>query len=453
MDQHAPTPSRNGSRERSWPSVLARLGIGILTLALVGAGIYVWKVRTGGASGAPGHTAAAPGPMPVSVVEVRAQPVALTPRFLGRTEASQTVQIRARINGFLEAREFEEGTVVEARQVLFRIDPRPFEAELAVARARLENARARAARARRQVERLQGAAEQGAASLTELDQQLTEEQVALSDVRLEEARVYQAELDLGYTTIESPIRGVVGRALRDVGSYLQAGQEALLAVVQQIDPIYVTYSISEQELLRWNRLLEEGLVTVPDPQRIPLAIELADGTPYPHVGHLNFVGTQIEATTATTILRGDVPNPDHRLRPGQFVRVQPLGVTRSAAILVPQSAVLQSPGGASVYIVGADGLAHPRSVVVGDWVGDAVIIEDGLTPGDRVIANHLSRLRPGTPVEVAEVLAAPAAPPAAPPPAAAPPAASNSPAAANPAASPATVPPTPAAPGSGTPPQ
>lgn len=409
MDERTAT-TQNGERGRGWPGVVARLGIGILLLALLGVGIYLWRERTGGAAGAPGHTA--PGPLPVSIVEVRPQSVTLTPRFLGRTEASQTVQIRARVNGFLEARKFEEGSVVEAGQVLFEIDRRPFEAELAVARARLENARARAARARRQVERLQVAADQGAASATELDQQLTEEQVALSDVRLEEARVYQAELDLSYTSIVSPIRGVIGRALRDVGSYVQAGagDEALLAVVQQIDPIYVTYSISEQELLRWRRLIASGAVVVSDPGRIALAVELADGTPYPHVGYLNFIGTQIETTTATTVLRGAVPNPDRRLLPGQFVRVQPLNISRPSAILIPQRALLQSPGGASVYVVAEDGTAQARPVVAGDWAGDAVVIEEGLQPGDRVIADHLSRMRPGTPVQVTEVLPPPAPP-------------------------------------------
>lgn len=349
----------------------------------------------------------------MSVVEVREQPVPIVPRYLGRTEASQTVEIRARVSGFLESREFEEGTTVEPGQVLFRIDPRPFEAELAVARARLENARARLERARRQVERLQVAAAQGAASTDELDQQQTEEQVALSDVRLEEARVYQAELDLSYTTIASPIRGRIGRAQRDTGSYIQAGPEGLLAIVQQIDPIYVVFSVSEQELLRWRHLIETGKVNVPDPASIPLALELADGTMFPYTARLNFIGTQLEATTSTTPLRGVAPNPNAEMLPGQFVRVMPQGIVRPNAIVVPQTSLIQTPAGSSVYIVvrGEQGeVVEPRSVEIGEWVGEGCVIESGLRPGDRVVADRVARLRPGSPVVVGEVLPPPSPP-------------------------------------------
>jgi len=399
-------PPRNGSTGGRVAKVLAQLVAAALVLALViGAFIYFQSGHEpagGGPGGPPGGGQMEP--MEVTVVLVQEQAVPVRPRYLGRTEASQEVEIRARVNGFLEARTFEEGGMVTAGQQLYRIDPKPFEAELAVAKARLENARARLERASRQAQRLREAAERGAASPTELDQWETDELVARAEVQLEEARLFQAELELGYTTIESPIDGVIGLSLKDPGTYVQGGPEGLLATVQQQDPLYVTFSVSEQELLNWQQLIAAGKVRLPEGGRVPLRLELANGTVYPELGHLDLIGIQVEPTTGTSLMRGVVPNPERRLLPGQFVRVTAMGIERLGAVLVPQRAVIQSPTGASVYVVTGDGTVQPRPVTLGEWVGDNWIVNEGLRAGDRVVVDRIMMLRPGMPVRIGETL-------------------------------------------------
>ena len=303
------------------------------------------------------------------------------------------------------------GGGVERGQLLYRLDAQPFEAELAVARARLENAQARLERAQRQVERLRQAAAGGAVAAAELDQWETEARVANADVQLAQAQVTQAELELGYTEIRSPITGVIGQSERDVGSYVQAGEQGRLATVQQIDPIYVEYSVSEQELLRWQRMIREGQVQVPPADQLPLSLELADGSRFPLLGFVNFFDVQINPTTGTAQARGEVPNPEHLLRPGQLVRVHIGGIQRLNVVLVPQQAVLDSPGGAFVYVVNAMNMAEQRIVQLGEWYGDAWVILGGLNAGDLVIVDRLIMIRPGMPVRVASIIPPPATQP------------------------------------------
>lgn len=401
----APPPAAHPDPEpTTWQRVRHRIIVGAVILigAVIGLVYWSWEDH------APEPVAAAPPPGPVeaTVVPVMARSVPLAPSYLGRTEASQIVEIRARIDGFLEERTFEEGGHVEAGQTLYRIDARPFEAEVAVATARLANAEARLERATRQVERIQGAAAQAAVSESELDEWETEQQVARADVMLEQAQLRQAELDLGYTTIESPIAGVIGQSLIDAGTYVQSGPESLLAVVQQIDPIYAEFSVSEQEVLRWQRLVESGAVELPEVGQLPVRLTLSDGRAYPLEGFINFVGVQVDPSTGTALMRATVPNPDGTLIPGQFAQVTVLGIERLNTILVPQQAVMQTPTGASVYVVTPEGIAEPREIELGAWVGDDWIVEDGLRPGELVVANNLMRMRPGTPVVAAPPAAA-----------------------------------------------
>ncbi len=399
---------------------LALLGLGLAIVAFI-----KWESR--GHRPTAVHAAAPMQAIPVSVVIVQRRDVPLTPTYLGRTESSQRVDIRARVNGFLEEVGFQEGTRVEEGTVLFRIDPRPFEVRLNEARAALTSAEARLDQARRRVERARSAAQGGAVSQTELDQWLTEEQVAAADVELQRARVATAALELSYTSVTSPITGQIGETAQDVGSYVQSGAESLLATVQQVDPIYVSFSVSEQELRAWQEMIAAGEVSVPPEGEIPLSVQLIDGTTYPHTGRLSFLGVELAPTTGTAMARGVLPNPDGLLRPGQFLRVTALDIRRIGTILVPQRAVMQTPAGASVYIVDGSNLAQSRPVTLGEWVGDAWIIRHGVNAGDRVIVDQLVKLRPGTPVaatvlpETASERTAPAENPALPAPLPAPP--------------------------------
>jgi membrane fusion protein, multidrug efflux system len=193
---------------------------------------------------------------------------------------------------------------------------------------------------------------------------------------------------------------------------VQTGQESLLATVQQVDPIYVTFSVSEQEILHWQEMIRAGVVTVPEQNQIPLALELVNGTRYPQTGHLNFLGVQIEAGTGTSLTRGQFPNPDSTLRPGQFVRVIVEGIQRVNTIVVPQRAVMLRPTGASVFVITPGNTAQLRPVQLGEWAGTGWIVESGLAAGERVATDMLMRLQPGTGVTaVSETSPPPTGPP------------------------------------------
>src|SRR5690606_19689186 len=208
------------------------------------------------------------------------------------------------------------GQRVERGQKLFQIDPRPFQVALAEARAAEARAEATLAHARQQRARFEGMRAQGTASPEELERWQTEEQVAQADVALQQAHVASAELQLGYTSIEAPITGMIGRALKDTGSYIDSGPGGLLAVVQQVDPIYVRYSITEQELLRFQRQRESGELAIPQLDRVELVITLSDGSTYPHRGRINYVDVDVDETTGTSVVRGQASNPDGMLKPG-----------------------------------------------------------------------------------------------------------------------------------------
>ena len=397
------------ARSRPWSHLIRRgIPIAILLIGLI-VGYRYW--RNSGAGNPARHAAAGgqQGPMQVQTVVAQAQTVPLRPTFLGQTEASQTVQVRARVRGFLLERSFEEGQPVKAGQVLFRIDPRSFEAELNVARARLAGAQARLDRAVTELKRLEELATKQAANQVELEQARMEERVAAAEVQLEESRVKQAQLEVDYTRVESPLDGVVGRALKDVGSYVDETAAGLLAVVQQISPIYVRYSISEQELLRWQRLQESGQVTIPNLAELDLQVTLSDGRAYPHKGKINFVDVQVDPSTGTAVVRGTVPNPDGTIRPGQFVHATVLGIERVNTVMVPQRSVLQTPTGPSIYVVNDRNTVESRPVTLGDWFGESWIVEKGIKPGDRVVADRLMMVRPGMSVVATDVALQPVA--------------------------------------------
>ncbi len=386
---------------------LIRRGVAVLLLvAALAAAYLVWQRMDHG----PKVEAAAQarGPVEVAAVVVTKRNVPLRPRFLGQTEASQVVEIRSRVRGFLRERGFEEGQSVTQGQVLFRIDSAPFEAEVQMATARLDSAEARRDQTRRDVARIQQLATTGGATQTELEEAQRDLRVTEADAQLEQARLRQAELDFGYTTIKAPIAGVIGRALKDVGTYVDDAANSQLAVLRQVDPIYVRYSISEQELLNWNRLQESGQVTMPKREELELEVTLGDGRTYRHRGRINFVDVQVEPSTGTAVIRGTVPNPEGNLRPGQFVHATVLGIERVDTVTVPQKAVVQSPAGSSVYVVNDKSVVEQRPVTLGEWHGEGWIIEKGLQPGERVVTDRLMQVRPGMAVVASVAPAAPA---------------------------------------------
>ena len=380
---------------------LIKRGIALAFLAAVMWGVYIFWQKI---DRPPQAVSMA---MPMGAVEVQSeviqpQSVPVEQQFLGQTEASQVIEIRARIRGFLDKRLFEEGQAVKGGQQLFLIDPRSYEADLQVARAGLASAEAHLERAKLQVRRYQDLLAKNAATTNELEQWQTEQQVGEADVKLEKAKIAQSELSLSYTRIMAPIDGMIGKALKDPGSYVDDGSNSLLAKLQQVDPLYISYSMSEKEMLYWKELQTAGKVDMPELDKLEVRVTLTDGSAYPLKGRIKFINPEVNISTSTAFIRATIPNPDKALRPGQYVHLIIEGITRKDAILIPQKAILQTPTGSTIYTVGQDGTVALNPVVLGQWYKDKYIIEKGLKTGERVILDQLLKIRPGMKVKLAE---------------------------------------------------
>ena len=339
-------------------------------------------------------------PPEVNVVVVKPATIPVTYEYTGQTAGFREVEVRSRVAGILEKRNFEEGSRVRKGQSLYSIDAAPFQSALARAEADLASAEARATQARRTVERLKPLYQAKAASQKEYDDAVSAEQIAQADAKAARARVFDAKLNLGYTRVESPLAGIAGRSERPEGT-LVSGPEMLLTVVTQVDPVYVNFAIPDAEHLALRREAQAKRLLLPKDGRFEVSVRLADGTEYGRKGRLGFSDVRINPATGTSDARAQLPNPQGVLRPGQFVRVTLAGASRPNAILIPQRAVLDGPKGKMVFVVDKDGRAQPRPVQVGEWRGDAWIINEGLAEGDRVIVDGVMKIGPGAPVRVA----------------------------------------------------
>jgi membrane fusion protein (multidrug efflux system) len=346
-------------------------------------------------------------PPEVSVQTVAPKALPVTYEYVGQTAGYREVEVRARVTGIVLKRNFKEGNPVKQGDSLFTIDPAPFKVALAKAEADLATARARSSQARREVERLKPVAEIKAVSRKELDDAISAEDVTAAEVKAAQARVDEAKLNLDYTRVESPISGVSSRALRSEGT-LVSGPDVLLTTVTQVDPIYVIFGIPEAEQLRIRRDVDAGRLKLPADRRFDVTLRLADGGTYGKTGKLGFTDARVDSQTGTIEARAEFPNPNGMLHPGQFARVTLTGATRPSAITVPQRAVLEGPQGKFVYVVNAEGKAEPRPVAVGEWAGDAWIINTGLAAGDKVIVDGVLKIGPGAPVRIAGEGKAPA---------------------------------------------
>jgi membrane fusion protein (multidrug efflux system) len=340
-------------------------------------------------------------PAEVTVITVTPRDTAVGFEYVGQTESSRQVQVVARVNGFLEKQVYREGSLVRVGQVMFRQDARPFQATLDAAKGALGQQQARLQVARSNLERVKPLAAQNALSQKDLDNAIGQEQSAAAAVESAQADVEQAQLNLGYTTIVAPVTGLSSYARVNEGSYIQP-TNSLLTYVQQMDPIYVNFSISENDLLKYRGEERSGQLRLPKKDAYEVQIQLADGSVYPQRGLITFADADFNQQTGTYLLRATLKNPDGALRPGQFVRVRVEGAVRPAAILVPQRAVLQSAQGHFVWIVDPQGKVEPRPVEVGSWHGDDWFINRGLAPGDVVVVDGVLRLGPGAPVKVVE---------------------------------------------------
>jgi membrane fusion protein (multidrug efflux system) len=311
------------------------------------------------------------------------------------------VEVRARVTGILQKRNFEEGARVKQGQSLFTIDPAPYRAAAARAAADLAAAQARLDQARRNAARFKPLYAEKAVSQKDFDDAVSAEAINAADVEAARARLDEVNLSLDYTKVLSPLSGIAGRSLRSEGS-LVSGPEVLLTTVTRVDPIWVNFGIPDNEQLRLQREMQEGRIAAPKGGRFEVELRLADGSAYPHAGRVDFTAVSISPATGTREARAEVPNPDGWLRPGQFVRVLLRGATRPGALTVPQRAVLEGPQGKFVYVVNDKSQAEPRPVEVGEWSGEDWIVTSGLKTGERVIVDGLMKLGPGAPVKAVE---------------------------------------------------
>jgi membrane fusion protein (multidrug efflux system) len=321
--------------------------------------------------------------------------------FVGKTASSRRVEIRSRVEGFLDKREYLEGSMVEEGQVLFVMDKKPFEAQLQAAKAELAQQQARKETALISLNRIRPLAKKKAVAEKELDDAQGLFREAAAAVEQAGARVVQAELDLGYCTIMTPVSGLSSYAVMREGAYVGMG-ESLLTYVAQLDPMWVEFSISENQILRHQDNVKQGILRKPADDNFVVEIVLVDGSIYPHTGKITFTDASLSEATGTFLIRAEVDNPDNQLRPGQFVRARLKGGVRPDAILVPQQAVQQGAKGSFVWVVDAAGKAEFRPVTAGPWHDKDWFIDTGLAAGDTVVVSGALRLRAGVPVKITE---------------------------------------------------
>lgn len=379
-------------------------------LALATLGLLVMVLT--GCSKQEGPSAALP---EVYVAEVVQQDVPIYMEIVGQTQGSQDVDIRARVEGFLDTINFTEGAFVHKGDLLYQIDPKPLQAALAQAKANLATSQARLDQTTVSVNRMRPLAAQQAVSLQELDNALAAQSAASAQVDAGRAAVDKAALDLGYTTITSPIDGIVGITQVKAGNLVGSGESTLLTTVSQVDPIIFRGGISEADYLNLARNVEASKASRKGSE-ITAQLFLADGSIYPYPGSLDAVERAVDPTTGTLAVQMSFPNPERLLRPGQYGRVRFASEIRRDALLVLQRAVQELQDRHNVVVVDADNKVTVRSVKVGPRVDDLWVIDEGLKPGERVVVEGLQRLRDGMTVNAVPVAASassPAAPAAA----------------------------------------
>jgi membrane fusion protein (multidrug efflux system) len=351
-------------------------------------------------------------PAEVTVVTITPKDTPVVFEWVGQTESSHMVEIRARVAGFLDKRVYEEGSLVKAGQVLFRIDPRDFQAALQQAKGELAQQEARWTTAKANLARIKPLAEQNAVSKKDLDDATGQEQASAASVLSAQGKVREAELNLSYTVITSPVTGLSSQAKKQDGTYISA-TDSLLTYVAKMNPMWVTFSLSENEYLNSMDELKKGTLRFPQHGEFIVELVLADGSVYPHRGRLIFADPSFSKETGTFLIKASMDNPRSILKPGQFVRVRLIGASRPHAIAVPRRAVFEGAKGQFVWCVDKEGTAEVRNVTVGEWIGDDIFIKSGLAANDRVIVDGVMMLAQGLPVKIVDKKAPPAGQPAA----------------------------------------
>lgn len=336
--------------------------------------------------------------MKVSVVKAEQTDVPITGEWVGTLDGYVNAQIQPQANGYLIRQDYREGSQVQKGQVLFDIDPRPFEAALQQAEGQLGQAQAQLGLAEINVKRDTPLAAAHAIARSQLDNDIQQQSQAKATVESAEAAVATAKLNLGFTQVRSLITGVAGQATTQVGNLVST--QSVLTSVSQLDPIKVYFSISDSEYLALAQRARTGGGDLLDSgSKIPLVLTLADGQIYPYKGRIVFVDRQLNAQTGAIRIAASFPNPGNVLRPGQFGRVKAVTELRRNAVLIPQVAVTEFQGLQQVYTVGPNQTVHVNNVTLGPQYGNSWVVESGLSGGSQVITDNLQKLREGAPVD------------------------------------------------------
>ena len=336
-------------------------------------------------------------PIEVTGMIVTARDVPISFEFVAQTQSSRQVNIQARVSGFLEKRVYTEGSMVREGQVLFLMDDKPFQVQVDAQAAALSRQQAGLDVARADLERTRPLAAQNALSQKDLDSANGQFLSSAAAVEEAKARVETAKLNVSYCAIHSPVTGITGAAQQQEGTYISP-QNSLLTTVAVLSPIWVNFSVSENEMQAFNEQVANGRLRQPANGTFSVEVLLVDGTLFPHKGRITFAAPSFNVQTGTFLLRASVDNPDGLLRPNAYVRVRLTGAIRPDAVVIPQRAVQQGSEGHFVWMIDKEGKARPQPVQVGKWQGNDWFVLEGLKSGDQVIVDGTLALHAGTPV-------------------------------------------------------
>lgn len=332
----------------------------------------------------------------VVVSAATSQDVEIYGEYVGRIRAQQFVEVRARVEGYLEQMLFEEGTYVSKNQVLFVINQDQYRAKADKARAQLKKDEAQAQKAQRDFERIKPLYEQNAASQLDLDNAQAAYESSVATVAMSEADLAQAELELGYTLVRSPLSGHISERNVDLGTLVGPGGKSLLATIVKSDTVLVDFSMTALDYLKSKeRNINLGQQDSSRSWQPNISVTLADNTVYPYRGYVDFAEPQVDPQTGTFSVRAEMPNPDRVLLPGQFTKVKLLLDVREGAVVVPMKAVTIEKGGAYIYVMRRDSVAENRFVELGPEMGNQVVVERGLSSGELVVVEGFHKLTPG----------------------------------------------------------
>ncbi len=336
----------------------------------------------------------------VTTLTIKAQNIPMSLEYVAQTASSRQVNINARVNGFLQKRLYQEGSMVRDGQTLFTIDPRPFQVQVNEARAALDSSKAAHATAKANFDRIKPLVALNALSKKDLDNAKGQFLTTQAAVHQAQAQLNAARLNLSYTTIKSPVDGLAGSASVAEGTYIDATNNQL-TTVYRMSPMWVNFSISENRLLELQKQIQAGQLIVPANNNFTVEVILPDGSVLPNTGKLVFSAPDYNPTTGTNMIRASVDNPKGTLKPNQFVRVRMIGATRPDAIAVPQKAVQQGSKGHFVWVI-KDNKAQYRPVTVGDQTGTNWVITQGLQSGEQVVIDGVQTLAAGADVDVSQ---------------------------------------------------